>query len=233
MATQPHPVNQIGVKMLDCPQCGDKTPEIGTFCMICGKSLKINCPGCQTIVRHAKHCSNCGQGFQGTIPINAVSPKSHKKRLEITPVGGEGHYRIRVQVTDEDGQGVQSKIWIGTSHAYGISVKGRHLVGQVLIADEAKHLRRIVQQLALKNARHFRVPTSVFETDPVGFLECIVEFDDPILEIGFSIVGSDVDKEERILTGKERVVLPNDIDFNATVQAVVAYNRGKNKGRMV
>ncbi len=211
MTTQSHPVNQIGIKMFDCPQCGDQTPEIGIFCMVCGKPLVI----------------------KGTIPAIAVSPEPNKKRLEITPVGSEGHYRIRVQVTDEGGQGIQSKIWIGTSHAYGISVKGRHLVGQVLIADGAKPLKHILQQLALKNARHFRVPTSVFETDPVGFLECIVEFDDPILEIGFSIVGSDVDKEERILTGKERVILPDGVDFKDTVRAVVKYNRGKNKGRRV
>lgn len=50
--------------MKQCPHCGKYVPEDRTYCMNCGVTLGIRCPGCRTVMPlGVKTCTACGHSF--------------------------------------------------------------------------------------------------------------------------------------------------------------------------
>lgn len=208
-----------GPKMINCPQCKEKTPETGKFCLECGKPLKVECGGCKATVANTQHCSACGANLQAP----AAKPKKHK--LEVTPVGSEGQYQMRVQAT-ADGCGVKSRISIVAKFVYGLNDPPHGVVpAMAFVLDGSKTSRRNQNKLLADLGLSGRLARlSVFETDDDGFLECVAQFDTPLLEIAFGLIGTNADIAESVLKGPAKPVVSTG-GFHEAFKAVTDFNR--------
>ena len=213
-----------GPKMVDCPQCASKTSEAGKFCLNCGKPLKKVCANCSSDVANTKHCAVCGADLQTV----ASNPKPKRHGLEVTAAGSDGQYRLRVQAT-EDELGFKSRVWIGAQNVFAVVDHNRNIiVGKAVVVSKDKtninYFMGLESQIGVAVCDF--VANSVFETDD-GFLECLIDFSSPLLEIAFGLVGSNADIIERILTGPNKAPLIPSGSFAEAKKVAMEFNRGK------